>query len=992
MRVPYWLAALATLGVVATASAGPVRVGIPEANNLQYLSFWVAQGAGLFSAEGLDIQIVYPDVPNQSGMLLMQRRVDVALLQPPVYLGMIADQQPFALFANLLANDPINLIVRADVAKRLKLDPNAPLADRLRAIKGLRVAVAPEPQRRLRVLFAYAGLDADRDLQIVVRRADDQTEALASGAVDALYIHTPILQDALLRLGAVLLVNQSSGEVPPLANGQIHALAATRAYLDAHPDVIRKVTRAIANAQALIHRDRAAAVDALVKAGVDAPSRQHLETIVRLYEPAVPRSPDLSAAKLENNARLYPARSTMPDFKTVRAADFIASVHPGGVDHLHRFDLGVVEVSASRGNTSPLSNTVAGDRLREQQVHTVEEAIEFLPGVAVDHKAPRNQGGITIGGFDSRQVPLYIDGVPAYVPFDGFVDLGRYLSSNVAEISVAKGYVSPLLGPNALGGVVNLVTRQPAGALDGEVVAGTGAGRQVNLSANVGGRWQTGFASASADRLKTDYFSTAAGDRRLNSAQRDARYHARAAWAPRPSDLLVVSAVSQRGRNGVPPYAGTAPPCPAGGAATSVPCVTPRYWKWPRWDTNTYYVNSNTAFGSSASLQVRAFSSDFTNRQEMFDDAAFATMNRNASSGIVANGDDSSGFSASAELRALPRQEIGAALFVKRDTHTEQTTTFSRANVAQTTPLQRVRDRQLSIGLEDRIRVASRMTLAAGVSADRLEPLEAQDLTSDRLSVTPFPLAPAQWVLNPTASLVVQTGRDSRAFIALARKSRFPTIKDRYSYRSGRAVPNPFLRPERARTWTAGFSHAFTARTTATIEWQRSRVADEIENVFFRSPLCSGGGRGGAGSCQQAVNVGAEMHHGISVAARSTALPRVALDANYSYLHREIDGTSSAIPFGTPRHKAIGTATASLPRASNVFVTVHHQSGLLAMSDNGLALPEAAFTVFDIGAMLPIGRARVEAGIRNATNRDYFYWEGFPEAGRNLYLTARFAF
>ncbi len=323
MRWPGWFILFNVVCALSSAAAQPVRVGVPEPHNLQYLSFWVAHGAGLFKAEGLEIEIVYPDVPNQSGMLLMQQRVDVSLMQPPVYLGMIADQQTFQLFANLLANDPINLIVRTDVAQRLKLNPVAPLVDRLKAIKGLKIAVAPEPQRRLRVLFAHAGLDADRDVQLIVRRADDQMDALEKGEVDALYIHTPVLQDALVRKAAVMLVNQSGGEVPPLANGQIHALGATRAYIAAHTDVIRKMTRAIAQAQALIHRDRAAAVDALINAGVKAPSRAHLDTIVQVYAPAVPRSPEVSSAKLERNTRLYPARFTMPDFAKISAAGFI---------------------------------------------------------------------------------------------------------------------------------------------------------------------------------------------------------------------------------------------------------------------------------------------------------------------------------------------------------------------------------------------------------------------------------------------------------------------------------------------------------------------------------------------------------------------------------------------------------------------------------------------------------------------------------------------
>lgn len=307
------------------ALAQPVRIGIPERDNLQYMAFWIAQGGGLFKAEGLDVEMVIADVPNQSGMILMQGRVDVALLQPPVYLGLIAEQHPFVLFANLLANDPINLIVRADVAAKLRLDPRAPLVDRLKSIQGLRIGVAPEPPRRLRMLFAHAGMNADQDVQIVIRRGEDQIEALTTNVVDALYAHTPFLEDALVRLGAVVLVNQSAGDIAPLANGQIHSLGATKAYVAAHPDVILKVTRAIARAQQLLHSDASAAVAALIKAGISAPTPKHLETIVNLYRPAVPTTPNVSAAAVERNATLYPARPTMPDFTKVRAADFVAT-------------------------------------------------------------------------------------------------------------------------------------------------------------------------------------------------------------------------------------------------------------------------------------------------------------------------------------------------------------------------------------------------------------------------------------------------------------------------------------------------------------------------------------------------------------------------------------------------------------------------------------------------------------------------------------------
>src|SRR5262245_10600712 len=164
-------------------------------------------------------------------------------------------------------------------------------------------------------------------------------------------------------------------------------------------------------------------------------------------------------------------------------------------DPAQPFYLGVtaVNVIAPVATLSPVSDSLDRLDIQNHQALTVNQAIEYLPGVSVDHKAPRNQTGISIGGFDTRQVPLYLDGVPAYVPFDGYVDLTRYLSADVAEVQVAKGYTSPLLGPNVLGGVVNVVTRQPQRNLEGDAQIGTAPGKQINTGVHIGSRWPRFF-------------------------------------------------------------------------------------------------------------------------------------------------------------------------------------------------------------------------------------------------------------------------------------------------------------------------------------------------------------------------------------------------------------------------------------------------------------------------------------------------------------------
>jgi iron complex outermembrane receptor protein len=119
----------------------------------------------------------------------------------------------------------------------------------------------------------------------------------------------------------------------------------------------------------------------------------------------------------------------------------------------------------------------------------------------------------------------------------------------------------------------------------------------------------------------------------------------------------------------------------------------------------------------------------------------------------------------------------------------------------------------------------------------------------------------------------------------------------------------------------------------------------------------------------------------------------VTLDANYSYLHREITGTPAAFPTGTPVHKTVATATLRVVREAMVVASTRYQDGTVAMSDNGLPLPRARFATVDAGALVPIRAGMsIQGGIKNLLDRDYYYWEGFPEPGRNWYATLRYEF
>jgi NitT/TauT family transport system substrate-binding protein len=182
----------------------PVTIEVPSKSNLQFFTLWVALGSGFFQEEGLEPWLIVDETPRNAGQYLLDGKADIALLQPPMFLGRMAEEKPIVLFASLLANEPINLVVRKEIADARKIPLHASLRERLQAMRGLRIGVAGEPPPRLRSLFKSVGMDADRDLEIVIVDGPGQVQAFADNKVDGLFAHTPYLETAIVNYHAAV--------------------------------------------------------------------------------------------------------------------------------------------------------------------------------------------------------------------------------------------------------------------------------------------------------------------------------------------------------------------------------------------------------------------------------------------------------------------------------------------------------------------------------------------------------------------------------------------------------------------------------------------------------------------------------------------------------------------------------------------------------------------------------------------------------------------
>jgi iron complex outermembrane recepter protein len=113
---------------------------------------------------------------------------------------------------------------------------------------------------------------------------------------------------------------------------------------------------------------------------------------------------------------------------------------------------------------------LTSERLWTFDRKSLDQAVSVVPGVVstFDSNGRRNESDIFVRGFGRWQVPLMIDGVRIYLPADNRLDFARFLTADISEVQIQKGYASVLDGPGAMGGAINLVTRTPTKRFEAE--------------------------------------------------------------------------------------------------------------------------------------------------------------------------------------------------------------------------------------------------------------------------------------------------------------------------------------------------------------------------------------------------------------------------------------------------------------------------------------------------------------------------------------------
>src|SRR5256714_4474692 len=151
--------------------------------------------------------------------------------------------------------------------------------------------------------------------------------------------------------------------------------------------------------------------------------------------------------------------------------------------------------------------TLDAQDLDARGVRTLADALEQLPGVTTsDELGATAEMDVSLRGFQvspvigvPQGVTVYVDGVRANEPDAHEVNFDLLPLEDVERVEVVYG-PSVLLGRNALGAAVNLVTRRGASPAAREIEASAGSRGGHELKARAGGpHWGGGYIVGASD-------------------------------------------------------------------------------------------------------------------------------------------------------------------------------------------------------------------------------------------------------------------------------------------------------------------------------------------------------------------------------------------------------------------------------------------------------------------------------------------------------------
>jgi iron complex outermembrane receptor protein/outer membrane receptor for ferrienterochelin and colicins len=468
-------------------------------------------------------------------------------------------------------------------------------------------------------------------------------------------------------------------------------------------------------------------------------------------------------------------------------------------NELQIFHLGEIVVTAQREASPAVSvYEVTATEIAAKNAQTVAEALDFVPGVSVT-VGEKNEPKVMLRGFEQGKVLVLLDGVPIANPYYGYVDLGQIPVENIAKIKVIKGPVSPLYGTGALGGVINIITKQPGQKPRLELGSSFSNGHTGHYAVNYGTRtdefslWLSGSHRRSDGFRLSEAFKPASnedGGLRENSDYEKNSLSLKLISRPDEKPNTVLSLLYLDNQAGVPPISD----------------AKARYWRFAAWKRWTVALANESRLTDALSVKGRAFYDKYDNVLESYSDATYNTVDWTST-----YDDYALGSSLYFDFSPGNVHSLRAGINLKRNIH--------KGQKDKAEPWKSYEIGTYSLGIEGQFRPGKKVFALTGVSYNFCETYRPR---------TGGDIQTCDWLLAVTYSY-----RPELSFYgSLSRKTLFPTMHQLYSSESG----NPGLKEQSNLDYELGGSYIFKERLRGELCYFHNQIKNLIDRAERGKP------------------------------------------------------------------------------------------------------------------------------------------------------------
>jgi NitT/TauT family transport system substrate-binding protein len=262
MKIKGLILAMAVVLCCAAAIPAPAQAAkqkfslVYGGDSISFLLAYVALGAGLFEAEGLDVDFVNVGSGPRAAAAAMSGAADLSIFALPHVISAHLEGSDLVAVSTLYNNYPVKVVLSPEAITKTGIAPGMSIEEKTQRLHGLKLAISSPGSavdQFIRSVLVKRGINPDSALQL--QPLGTGTSILAAferKIVDGFVYPAPLPEIAETRGLGKTVIDATSGEVPEANDVPWGVFGTGRATLAARRDVILAALRGIKSASQFV--------------------------------------------------------------------------------------------------------------------------------------------------------------------------------------------------------------------------------------------------------------------------------------------------------------------------------------------------------------------------------------------------------------------------------------------------------------------------------------------------------------------------------------------------------------------------------------------------------------------------------------------------------------------------------------------------------------------------------------------------------------------